>query len=502
MSAKDSIAIQTCELSEKEFNDFLALYPIPPAYHVILPKSNQTVFDAPPGYVGLFIYLDLTLLVMPNRLPLLLRAKLMVLSPPLSYSEGSLIFVGLLIYDLPFLLTEMDFRNFVYAEDEEYLSFLPKEPSPGFGTYFPFASVNIEPLRSNEEPVLQPAEVIADSGGSPKPELFVLHPGSVAARIKDRKCKIKGGSSRTPMERKLAYGSLNSRAKTSTSKDDVPFLIVSDYDEGLFDVPELKDATAVVDNDVNRRSRELLEVIEKLRGECNVIKERERAWEEVSKSVRVMCEAAMSDIERNPTVIALREKISTLSIKVKEHKANIERMMLESQKWASYQAILSTLESQIASLEAEKARLEDVKVSIRKEVDDVKQDRMEVVSLVVPYAAIELIHCDDLASLVGRLVSSAIFYWRCKAFEQVAAMKEPFDLSKVKGYHPSYKKEHDQAGNDLAITTFPWLSEFIADPLAPVKVLLSKKPSSLQRPAPLKTQALLPLPRKLFHFLF
>ncbi|GKB68775.1 hypothetical protein Tco_0930187 [Tanacetum coccineum] len=43
MSAKDSIAIQTCELSEEEFNDFL-------------PKSNQTVFDAPPGYVRLYTH--------------------------------------------------------------------------------------------------------------------------------------------------------------------------------------------------------------------------------------------------------------------------------------------------------------------------------------------------------------------------------------------------------------------------------------------------------------
>ncbi|GKG59343.1 hypothetical protein Tco_0604994, partial [Tanacetum coccineum] len=82
---------------------------------------------------------------------------------------------------------------------------------------------------------------------------------------------------------------------------------------GLSDFPELKDATAchlkisaitpiyvelldlydrcyarqaVVDNAVNRRSRELLE-IEKLRGECDVIKEMERAQEEESESLRV-----------------------------------------------------------------------------------------------------------------------------------------------------------------------------------------------------------------------
>ncbi|GJX30048.1 hypothetical protein Tco_0238127 [Tanacetum coccineum] len=141
----------------------------------------------------------------------------------------------------------MAFKNFVYVEDEEDLSFLPKEPSFGFGTGSPSVSVNIEPLRAYEEPVLQPAEVTADSRGSPKPELFVVHPGSVAARIKDMKCKTRGGSSKPPVKRKIASGSSNSRAtraKTSTLKDDVPFLTVSDDDKGLSNVLELKDASA------------------------------------------------------------------------------------------------------------------------------------------------------------------------------------------------------------------------------------------------------------------
>nr|GEV39983.1 hypothetical protein [Tanacetum cinerariifolium] len=178
----------------------------------------------------------------------------------------------------------------------------------------------------------------------------------------------------------------------------------------------------------------------------------------------------MSDFKKNPTGIVLREKISTLSSEAKEHKANLNMMMLESQKWANYQASLLTLESQ--------------------------RDMMEVVSKVVPYPVMELIHNDDLGSLVGRLVSSAIFYERCKALEQVARMNEPCDLSKVKGYRPSYKKEHDQAGNNLATTTFPWLSKFVVDPSASVEVLLSKKPPSLQRPAPLKTQALVAFSQK------
>ncbi|GKG45613.1 hypothetical protein Tco_0498059, partial [Tanacetum coccineum] len=65
----------------------------------------------------------------------------------------------------------------------------------------------------------------------------------------------------------------------------------------------------------------------------------------------------------------------------------------------------------------------------------------------------ELVHRDDMGSLVGKLVSFAILYGRCRAYEQVTDIKEPFDLLKVKGYHSSYKKDHIQASNDLATPT-------------------------------------------------
>ncbi|GJZ40603.1 putative ribonuclease H-like domain-containing protein [Tanacetum coccineum] len=279
---------------------------------------------------------------------------------------------------------EMAFKNFIYTEDDEDLAFLPKEPSPGFA-----------------------CSGYSEFWGSSKPELFVVHPGSVAARIKDRKVKTRGGSSRPPIKRKLASGSSTSRAthfKTSSSKDDAPFLIVSDDDEGLPNVFELKDVVAchlkisaitppawknhldnhmefelldiydccyarqvVVDNSVNRRSCELLQVIEKLRSECNVMRSKERAREEECEGLRVKCEAAMTEFEKNPTVVALREKIYVLSAEVKEHKLNLDRMMLDSQKWAGYQQSLSSLESKVTYLEAEKARLEAVEVSLRKE---------------------------------------------------------------------------------------------------------------------------------------
>nr|GEU60858.1 hypothetical protein [Tanacetum cinerariifolium] len=299
---------------------------------------------------------------------------------------------------------EMAFRNFIYTEDDDDLAFLPKEPSSGFGIGSPSASVNTKPPKDVKEPEVQPAEITADSGESSKAGVFVVQPGSVAARIKNRKCKIMGGSSRPLVNRKLASRSSSSRdvrAKTSASKDDTPFLSISDDDE-----------------------------------------------------------ATMAEFDQNHVVLALREKISSLTVDVKEHK--------------------------------DKARLEAIEASLRREVEELKKDKRDVVSKVVPYGAIELVHSDELGRLVGKLVSSAITYGLCKAYEQVAAMKEPFDLLKAKGYRSSYQKDHTQASNDLATATFPWLDEFIADATASIETLLSKKPPMLHKPAPLRNQMSVP----------
>ncbi|GKB42713.1 hypothetical protein Tco_0887655, partial [Tanacetum coccineum] len=75
----------------EEFNDFPALYPVPSEYCVILPKSNQTVFDALPGYAGLYTH---SFSLANLRLPLTeFFCELMVVSPLSNSSEGSLICV-------------------------------------------------------------------------------------------------------------------------------------------------------------------------------------------------------------------------------------------------------------------------------------------------------------------------------------------------------------------------------------------------------------------------
>nr|GEU57082.1 hypothetical protein [Tanacetum cinerariifolium] len=312
---------------------------------------------------------------------------------------------------------EMVFRNFIYADTDKDLSFLSEEPLTDFGTSSPYVSINTEPPIGDVNPWYN---------------MFRTRPirGLFASK----------GICNPSWEYSWSSSSRATSAKTTSLKDAPPLLTISDDDEGLPDVLELQNINAChlkiaaitppawknhLDNHLD------------IREECDVMKERKRARDEAYEGHKAKCEAAMMDFDNNPALVVLPEKISTLPSEAKEHKANLDRMMLESKKWAGYQ-----------------------------EVDDVKRDRIEVVLKVVPYIAMELVHRDELGRLVGKLVSFTIIYERCVAFEEVAEMKEPFYLMNVKGYRPSYKKEHTKAGNNLATATFSFLSEVVVDPSA------------------------------------
>ncbi|GJS77953.1 hypothetical protein Tco_0727834 [Tanacetum coccineum] len=252
----------------KELNEFLSSYPIPSEYDVILPTSTQTIFDAPPGFFNLcrasswltfqkrskkhilnllpkvitriegwherFFFVQDSiisskypqLLLDENRLNL--KSFKDKLPPNIDenpyfqrlgrYPTSIRVFDDIILFlaglkpswefgqQWPAII--MAFRNFIYTKDDDDNAFLPKEPSLGFGTGSPSASVNTELRKDAEEP-------------------------ECSCRIKERKCKTRGGSSRSPMKRKLASGSSSShdvRAKTSASKDDAPILSISDDD--------------------------------------------------------------------------------------------------------------------------------------------------------------------------------------------------------------------------------------------------------------------------------
>ncbi|GKG52508.1 hypothetical protein Tco_0547383, partial [Tanacetum coccineum] len=63
---------------------------------------------------------------------------------------------------------------------------------------------------------------------------------------------------------------------------------------------------------------------------------REKARDKECEDLKANCEAPMADYDNNLAVNILRKKIKSLSGEVKEHKASLERMLLESKKWTGY----------------------------------------------------------------------------------------------------------------------------------------------------------------------
>ncbi|GKE91250.1 hypothetical protein Tco_1572345 [Tanacetum coccineum] len=221
MSAKNALAIQRCELSRKELDEFISFYPIPSEYRVILPTSIQTILDAPPGYIGLythcFSFTNLRLPLNDFFCKLLLKGNMLDVKSfkykfpygieqnpefkrlghyPISartFADPIIFLVGLQSswehgQQRPAIFMggkEMSFRNFIYTKEDEDLTFLPNDFSLGFNTGPPSMSINTEPVRTNEEHTVKHATepatelvnecvgTIADSGGVPK-EILLL----------------------------------------------------------------------------------------------------------------------------------------------------------------------------------------------------------------------------------------------------------------------------------------------------------------------------------------
>ncbi|GJT10001.1 hypothetical protein Tco_0857043 [Tanacetum coccineum] len=179
MSAKDAIHTQTYVLSSEELAEFLELYPVPLEYNVILHKSIQTIYDAHyvgcpklttfaamcksygcepsvelfqgffnmfpggkwltriEGWKGRFFFIENS--IVPAVYPQLLSkdnrwdSKTYKDKLPPKIEENPM-----------FQRLETSFRNFMYVDTNEDLSFLPKEPCLDDGIGSPFVSINTE----------------------------------------------------------------------------------------------------------------------------------------------------------------------------------------------------------------------------------------------------------------------------------------------------------------------------------------------------------------------
>ncbi|GJR88127.1 hypothetical protein Tco_0212138 [Tanacetum coccineum] len=193
---------------------------------------------------------------------------------------------------------------------------------------------------------------------------------------------------------------------------------------------------AALDNTLNRRTRKLMSTLSKAGASCDAIREREVEKDKAYAELERKCNEALQDLDKNPLVLDMRFKIKTLQGQVDGLHSEYSRLVLEEKKWVNYE----------------------------QKIDGLKHDRATVVSKVVPYVATKLIHSDEMGLLVAKLVKAAIFCGGCIDFEEVASLKEPFILEKMSGYYSSSKEEFDQAGDGLANSSYPFLTEVTANP--------------------------------------
>ncbi|GKA59371.1 hypothetical protein Tco_0758684 [Tanacetum coccineum] len=172
--------------------------------------------------------------------------------------------------------------------------------------------------------------------------------------------------------------------------------------------------------------------------ECNAIHKREKLKDMEYAKLEAKCNDTLEDLEKKPLVLDLREEITTLQ------------------------------------------GLKGSEIQLMPQVDGLKHDRVAVVSKVISYIAMELAHNDEMVMYIAQLVKAAIIHGRCSAFEEVASLKEPFDLTKMPSYRPSLKEDDNRAGNELANVMYPFLIEATFDPYALIEVLLFKIPKSLR----------------------
>ncbi|GJY41991.1 hypothetical protein Tco_0429261 [Tanacetum coccineum] len=217
-------------VTKPELTKLFVDYDIPSEFNVMLPKSNQTIYDAllnPFGCAELITFVvmckaygdepsvDLfrgffNLYTGVDWLTFFKRPEADCLARHPDnvqyFSDPILFFAGLKTsweyspqHPVIFLGgKELAFRNFMFAKDDEEMSFLPCERSLGFGGSSPSASINNEPPLIEVKPLdsANPDQLVentADSGGSlVHEEMTVVGNGSVAERMKNWRCRTKG----------------------------------------------------------------------------------------------------------------------------------------------------------------------------------------------------------------------------------------------------------------------------------------------------------------------
>ncbi|GJT29467.1 hypothetical protein Tco_0909742 [Tanacetum coccineum] len=135
----------------------------------------------------------------------------------------------------------------------------------------------------------------------------------------------------------------------------------------------------VLDNVINKKTYELMSTLTKARAACDANWERERKKDKAYAELKVKCNDALQDLDKNPLVLDMRAEIESLQGQV------------DKPSWE---------------------RLKKSETQLLQENDGLKHDRVEVVVKVVPHVATKLVHGDEMGLLVARLVKTDLVHGR------------------------------------------------------------------------------------------
>ncbi|GJV51254.1 hypothetical protein Tco_1446995 [Tanacetum coccineum] len=300
MSTKNILRIQMCTLRKNELCQFLTAYGIHPEYKdIVSPRANPNLeyFCIHVSRLNPFGFAKLTNFavmckayddtIVPSECPKLLskdnRWDKRSFKDEIPYSiHENLLYQRLGRYPVN-VRTFPDPILFLaglkpsWEHNDEDISFLPREQSIGFGTAsYPFC---YQPTNLHSLDDFMPLGI-------------VTNPGQLLRILLTR--GVLGFERMLPF---MAMGACSSsrsiRQNTSPAKvESSAFLTISNDEVGLPD--------------------ELLKVVEQMKEECEVLKEREKARDKECEELKAKCEAAMKEFDKNPVVMVLCQKIGVL----------------------------------------------------------------------------------------------------------------------------------------------------------------------------------------------
>jgi hypothetical protein len=154
---------------------------------------------------------------------------------------------------------------------------------------------------------------------------------------------------------------------------------------------------ANLDNHLNARTRELIQTMKNAKEELSIVVAREKSRELKYAELEAKCDQAAKELEKNRVVHGLRVNIMKLASQLKEAQVECGKLKLEGCKLIGLQERVKSLESKCEGLEAEKSRLKTQEGKLKEEVNSLvlrcqglQEERVKVVSKVVPYIAMEL----------------------------------------------------------------------------------------------------------------